>query len=81
MLLGRLTVMRKVKLPDDSAVMGICCGSPSVVPNKMADAPPAFAAGLHSAVNVTAVPGVAVDGVAKAVDPPLPLNPPLRSAA
>ncbi len=63
--------MRKVKLPEDSAFIGICWGSPSVVPNRMADAPPALAAGLHSAVNVTAVPGVADDGVANAVDPPL----------
>src|SRR6202035_5802369 len=56
MLLGRLTVIRKVKLPEDSAFMGICSGSPSVLPNRMADAPPALAAGLHSAVNVTGGP-------------------------
>src|SRR6185437_8781035 len=71
MLAGRPMVMWKLKLPGDSACIGIRSGRPRLVPIRIASAPTGFPAGPESAVNVTRVPGVAVPGVTEAVDPPL----------
>lgn len=59
---GSVTVTLKTS-PLDSFVIGICCGRPSVVPNKVAD----VACRLpHVTWKLTAVPGVTVDGLATA---------------
>src|SRR6266481_4236116 len=63
---GSVTVMLKTP-PLDTLSMGICCGRPSVTPNSVAD----VACTLPQVTwNVTDVPGVTVDGEAKATADP-----------
>ena len=72
---GSVTVTLKTSSPD-CLVIGICCGRPSVVPNRVADVARRLP---HVTWNVTAVPGVTVDGLADATA--LPGAPVVRAAA
>src|SRR5580700_3254801 len=62
MLDGSVTVTVNMP-PLDPWFIGICCGRPSVVPKSVAEVAWKVP---HVTWNVTAVPGVTVDGVAKA---------------
>jgi hypothetical protein len=64
MLDGRSTVVANSPAWVDGCI-GICWGSPSVVPNSVAD----VADDPQLTVNVTLAPGVAVDGVTPITGP------------
>jgi hypothetical protein len=64
MLVGRSTVAAKSPAWADGCI-GICWDNPIVVPNSVAD----VADEPQATVNVTLVPGVAVDGVTAITGP------------